>query len=84
MPKILEKKENCDILIIGKIVKIYKKEKCSNEKIKNLKTAIEYFDEVIFAEVPSRYVLENIIDTIWIYSNKTVKFDLKVDIEKLI
>ena len=24
--KILEKKENCDILIIGKIVKIYKKE----------------------------------------------------------
>ena len=56
----------------------------SNEKIKKLKTAIEYFDEVISAEVPIRYVLENIIDTIWIYNDKTVKFDLKVDIEKLI
>ena len=45
---------------------------------------MEYFDEIISAEVPSRYALENIIDTIWIYSDKTVKFDLKVDIKKLI
>ena len=56
----------------------------SKEKIKKLKTAMEYFDEIISAEVPSRYVLENIIDTIWIYSDKTVKFDLKVDTQKLI
>ena len=56
----------------------------SKEKIIKLKTAMEYFDEIISAEVPSRYVLENIIDTIWIYSDKTVKFDLKVDIKKLI
>ena len=56
----------------------------SKEKIIKLKTAMEYFDEIISAEVPSRYVLENIIDTIWIYSDKTVKIDLKVDIEKLI
>ena len=56
----------------------------SKEKIKKLKTAMEYFDELISAEVPSRYVLENIIETIWIYSDKTVKFDLKVDTQKLI
>ena len=56
----------------------------SKEKIKKLKTAIEYFEEIITSEVPSRYVLENIIDMIWIYSDKTVKFDLKIDIEKLI
>ena len=56
----------------------------SKEKIIKLKTAMEYFDEIISAEVPSRYVLENIIDTIWIYSDKTVKFDLKVDTKKLI
>ena len=56
----------------------------SKEKIKKLKTAMEYFDELISAKVPSRYVLENIIDTIWIYADKTVKFDLKVDAEKLI
>ena len=56
----------------------------SKEEIKKLKNAMEYFDGIISAEVPSRYVLENIIDTIWIYSDKTVKFDLKVDAEKLI
>ena len=56
----------------------------SKEKIKKLKTAIEYFEEIISSEIPSRYVLENIIDMIWIYSDKTVKFDLKVDAEKLI
>ncbi len=56
----------------------------SKEKIKKLKTAIEYFDDIIESEVPNRYVLENIIDTIWIYSDKTVRFDLKVNIEKLI
>ena len=56
----------------------------SKEEIKKLKTAIEYFDEIISAKVPNRYVLENIIDTIWIYSDKTVKFDLKVDTQKLI
>ena len=56
----------------------------SKEKVKELKTAMEYFEEIISSEIPSRYVLENIIDMIWIYSDKTVKFDLKVDIEKLI
>ena len=56
----------------------------SKEKIKKLKTAMEYFEEIISSEIPSRYVLENIIDMIWIYSDKTVKFDLKVDIVKLI
>ena len=53
-------------------------------KVTKLKTAMEYFEEVISAEVPCKYILENIIDTIWIYSDKTVKFDLKVDTKKLI
>ena len=61
-----------------------KEQEISKEKIIKLKTAMEYFDEIISAEVPSRYIVENIIDTIWIYSDKTVKFDLKVDIGKLI
>ena len=71
---------------IEKLQEILQKaeQEISKEKIKKLKTAMEYFDEIIFAEVPSRFVLENIIDTIWIYSDKTVKFDLKVDTKKLI
>ena len=56
----------------------------SRQKVIKIKAIMEYFDEIISAEVPSRYVLENIIDKIWIYSDKTIKFDLKVDIEKLI
>lgn len=71
---------------IEKLELILEKEEqeISKEKIKKLKTALDYFDEIISKEIPSRYVLENIIDKIWIYSDKTVKFDLKVDIEKLI
>ena len=45
---------------------------------------MEYFDEIILSKIPNRYVLENIIDTIFIYSDKTIRFDLKVDIKKLI
>ena len=72
--------------IIEKLQEILQKEEqeISKEKIIKLRTAMEYFEEVISAEIPSRYILENIIDSIWIYSDKTVKFDLKVDIEKLI
>ena len=71
---------------IEKLQEILNKEEqeISKEKIIKLKTAMEYFDEIIPAEVPNRYILENIIDTIWIYNDKTVKFDLKVDIAKLI
>ncbi len=78
--------ENEKINQIEKIQQILKKEEqeISKEKIKKLKTAIEYFDDIIESEVPNRYVLENIIDTIWIYSDKTLKFDLKVDIDELI
>ena len=56
----------------------------SEEKIKKIKNSIEYFDEIILADIPSRYISENLIDKIWIYSDKSVKFDLKVDIENLI
>lgn len=56
----------------------------SKEKIRELKTAIECFDEIIASEIPNKFVLEKIIDRIWIYSDKTIKFDLKVNIEKLI
>lgn len=71
---------------IEKLQQILKKEEqeISKEKIKKLKTAIVYFDEIIKSEIPSRYILENIINKIWIYSDKTLKFDLKVDIEKLV
>ncbi len=56
----------------------------SKEKVKKLKTAVQYFDEIIEANEPNRYILERLIDKIWIYSDKTVRFELKPDIDKLI
>ncbi len=59
-------------------------EKIAKEKVKKLKTAIEYFDEIILSDEPNRYILECLIDKIWIYHDKSIKFELKPDIKKLI
>ena len=52
--------------------------------IKKLKTAIEYFDDILESNEPNRYILECLIDKIWIYHDKSVKFELKPEIKKLI
>ena len=52
--------------------------------IKKLKTAIEYFDDIIKSNKPNRYILECLIDKIWIYHDKSVKFELKPEISRLI
>ncbi len=55
----------------------------SKEKVKKLKNAVQYFDDIIDTSEPNRYILECLIDKIWIYSDKTIKFDLKPDIAEL-
>ena len=55
-----------------------------NDKIDELDNAIDCFNKIINSKEPNRAVLENIIDTIWIYHDKTVKFDLKPNIKLLI
>ena len=54
------------------------------EEIKKLKTAIEYFDDILKSNEPNRYILECLIDKIWIYHDKSVKFELKPEISQLI
>ena len=49
-----------------------------------LKTAIEYFDDILKSNEPNRYILECLIDKIWIYHDKSVKFELKPEISRLI
>lgn len=56
----------------------------SKEKVKKIKNAVQYFDDIINSNEPNRYILERLIDKIWIYSDKTVRFELKPDIDKLI
>ena len=59
-------------------------EDSEKEKVKELKTAIEYFDEIILSDEPNRYILECLIDKIWIYHDKSIKFELKPDIAELL
>ena len=49
-----------------------------------LKTAIEYFDDILKFNEPNRYILECLIDKIWIYHDKSGKFELKPEISRLI
>lgn len=79
----MEREKSLRIEKLQKLIQLEEHD-IEKENVRKLKTAMEYFDEIISSEIPSRFVLENIIDRIWIYSNKSVKFDLKVDIEKLI
>lgn len=63
-------------------------ERLSNEdlerKRQKLKKAIDYFDEIIKAEIPSKDLLNNVLKEIKIYHDKTIKFELKMEIDKLI
>ena len=45
---------------------------------------MEYFDDILKSNEPNRYILECLIDKIWIYHDKSVKFELKPDIKKLV
>lgn len=53
-------------------------------KQEKLKQTIDYFNQIIEAEVPDKAVLNMLIDKIYIYHDKTAKFELKIDIKKLI
>ena len=80
--KELEKDKTNNIEQLQNMLKEEEK-KVEKEKIKKIKTAIEYVDEIIFSDEPDRYILECLIDRIWIYHDKSVKFDLKPEIRKL-
>ena len=54
------------------------------ERANKLKTSIDYFDNVINSEVPNKMILQMIIDKIYIDRDKTIRFDLKTDINKMI
>lgn len=78
----LEKEKLNTIIKLKKMLE-KQEEQLITKKIENIKTAINYFDEIINCEEPSRAMLEYIIDTVWIYHDKTVKFDLKANIKLL-
>lgn len=53
-------------------------------KQEKIKQTIDYFNQIIESDEPDKAVLNMLIDKIYIYHNKSTKFELKIDIEKLI
>ena len=77
-------KEKMDTIIRLKNQLEKQEEQIINEKVEEIYTAIDYFDKIIKSEEPDRAILEHIIDTVWIYHDKSVKFDLRADINYLV
>lgn len=53
-------------------------------KQEKLRQTIDYFNQIIEDDVPDKAILNMLIDKIYIYHDKSAKFELKIDIEKLI
>ena len=81
--KELEKEKMQNISYLQALLEKDEKENLE-EKANKLKTSTEHFDDIINSEVPNKMILQMIIDKIYIYRDKTIRFDLKTDIEKLI
>lgn len=80
--KELEKEKMNSISYLSTLIESDEK-KNSEEKVQKLKTAIQYFDEIIDTEKPNRMMLQMIINKIYIDKDKTIRFELKTDIKKL-
>lgn len=81
--KELEEEKMTSISYLKSLIESDKK-KNLEEKIHKLKTSIEYFDDIINAKEPSRMILQTLIDNIYVSRNKTIRFNLKTNIEKMI
>ena len=59
-----------------------------NENLKTkqekLKQTIDYFNQIIEKEEADKAILNMLIDKIYIYHDKTVKFELKIDVGKIL
>lgn len=62
----------------------YLNTKTEESKTEKIKKAIEYFDEIIKSNNPSKEVLSQVLDSIVLYKGKNIEFKLKMNIDKLI
>lgn len=81
--KELEEEKRQSITYLQELIQNDEK-KTLEQNIIKLKTAVEYFDEIINSEEPNRMILQMLIDKICINKDKTVIFKLKTDINKII
>lgn len=81
--KELEEEKRQSITYLQELIQNDEK-KTLEQNIIKLKTAVEYFDEIINSEEPNRMILQMLIDKIYIYRDKTIEIKLKANIEKLL
>lgn len=81
--KQLEEEKRQSIYFLQTVIETDEK-KTLEENIIKLKTAVEYFDEIINSKEPNRMILQILIDKICISRDKTIIFKLKSDINKII
>lgn len=53
-------------------------------KQEKLKQTIDYFNQIIEKDEPDKAILNMLIDKIYIYHDKSVRVELKIDIDKMI
>lgn len=81
--KELEEEKMTNISYLKSLIESDEKKKLE-EKIHKFKISIEYFDDIINAKEPSRIILQTLIDNIYVSRDKTIRFNLKTNIEKMI
>ena len=79
----LEKEKTKIISSLEEQIKTIKDETI-NQKQDKLKQAIDYFTEIIESPILDKGILNMIVDKIYIYPNKSITVDLKVDIKNLL
>ena len=79
----LEKEKTNIISSLEEQIKTIKDETI-NQKQDKLKQAIDYFTEIIESPILDKGILNMIVDKIYIYPNKSITVDLKVDIKNLL
>ena len=79
----LEKDKMIEISNLKEIIDKEEKQMLQ-EKDTKLKTAVEYFDEIINNNEPNKAILQTLINRIYIYKDRSLKFDLKADIKKIV
>lgn len=81
--KELEEEKRQSITYLQELIQNDEK-KTLEQNIIKLKTAVEYFDEIINSEEPNRMILQMLIDKIYIHRDKTIRFKLKTNIDKIL
>ena len=53
-------------------------------KQEKLKQTVDYFNQIIEKDEPDKAILSMLMDKIYIYHDKSVKFELKIDVGKIL